>query len=507
MNKESIRKAIELATSIGVALLIAPGAGQASSHREAPAITSMPKVDGTDFYLFRSYEPGREGYVTMIANYLPLQDAYGGPNYFTLDDKALYEIHIDNDGDAREDITFQFRFRNEYQPIALPIGGQQVDIPLRQAGMISQVNDPNSTVRETFTVNVMRGDRRGGRGQALTNVENGSEVFDKPLDNIGEKTFGAGDGYAQYAWKHAYNVNMPGCPDAGKLFVGQRKDPFGVPLGRIFDLINLNPLGPTVNGNANDLDDKNVTSFVVEMPINCLTNGSESVIGAWTTASIRQGRLQNPEPQGYGDTTRDGGAWSQVSRLGMPLVNEVVIGLGDKDRFNASRPKDDAQFARYVTHPTLPALIQILFPSAPAPTKFPRTDLVAAFLTGLKLSDGTVVNQPANVTPSEMMRLNTAIAPTPMARQNNLGVAGNDLAGFPNGRRPGDDVVDIELRVAMGALCALTGSNDMLGVGCSPADAPAGAAPITDGVDTNAGQFYGTFPYLGAPLPGSSLGH
>ncbi len=476
---------------------------QASSHREAPFITSVPKVDGTDFYLFRSYEPGREGYVTMVANYLPLQDAYGGPNYFALDPQALYEIHIDNNGDAREDITFQFRFQNELKDIALTIGGQSVPIPLTQAGGIADVNPGTLNVRETYTVDVVRGDRRGGQRAAVTGA-NGQRRFDKPADNIGDKTYGGADRYPEYAWKHRYDVNVPGCSGAGQMFVGQRKEPFAVALGRIFDLINLDPLGPPVGGNENKLATKNITSLILEVPISCLTNGSEPVIGGWTTASLRQGRLLDPTPRpGYASTSREGGAWTQVSRLGMPLVNEVVIGLRDKDRFNGSQPKDDGQFATYVTNPTLPALVQTLFPSAPAPTKFPRSDLVAAFLPGIKLKDGTNVNQPAGVTPSEMLRLNTAIPPTPAANQNKLGVAGGDLAGFPNGRRPGDDVVDIELRVAMGALCTLSGPTDTLNVGCTPADAPAGGAPITDGVDTNASMFYATFPYLVAPIPGS----
>jgi hypothetical protein len=171
-----------------------------------------------------------------------------------------------------------------------------------------------------------------------------------------------------------------------------------------------------------------------------------------------------------------------VSRLGAPLVNEVVIGLKDKDRFNASKPKDDAQFLNYVTHPTLPALIELLF-SVPAPTQFPRTDLIAAFLTGL---DG--LNKTA--TPAEMLRLNTAIAPKPAQDQSNLGALGGDLAGFPNGRRPGDDVVDIELRVAMGALLP-------------PASAPAGTLPFTDGAYVDSSFFAVTFPYLKTPIPGS----
>jgi hypothetical protein len=182
----------------------------------------------------------------------------------------------------------------------------------------------------------------------------------------------------------------------------------------------------------------------------------------------------------------------------MPLVNELVIGLKDKNRFNSSKPEDDAQFADYVTNPSFPFLIQALFPSAPAPTLFPRADLVAAFLTGINTSATGNLNQPANVVASEMMRLNTAIAPTPKAAQNNLGVVGGDLAGFPNGRRPGDDVVDIELRVAMGKLISA-------GLFGSPNQAPAGEAPLTDGALVNASFFDDTFPYLTTPIPGAPI--
>jgi hypothetical protein len=182
----------------------------------------------------------------------------------------------------------------------------------------------------------------------------------------------------------------------------------------------------------------------------------------------------------------------------MPLVNEVVIGLKDKNKFNASEPKDDGQFADYVTNPTLPALLELLFGGAgvKAPTNFPRTDLVAAFLTGV-----TGLNQPANVKASEMVRLNTSIAPTPGDAQNRLGVLGGDNAGFPNGRRPGDDVVDIELRVAMGVLCTVPGVNTA--VGCKATDAPAGSLKYTDGAFVSSAFFANEFPYLRAPLKGS----
>ncbi|MEZ5658862.1 MAG: DUF4331 domain-containing protein [Burkholderiaceae bacterium] len=487
--------------ALAVTLALSSLPAGASSHREAPMISGLPRVDATDFYMFRSYEPGRENMVTFLANYLPLQDAYGGPNYFRLDPDALYEIHVDNNGDAREDITFQFRFENLLQGISLNIGGQDVQIPLTQAGPVTSVDAASLNVREHYRVSVVRGGRRSSDVGALTTTVGGTE-FAKPVDNIGGKTFGS-LAYDGYAAQHIYDVTIPNCTDPGRVFVGQRKDPFAIPLGKVFDLINLNPLGAESGGNTDDLADKNVTTLALEVPIACLTNGSEPVIGAWTTASLRQGRVIDPKPaNGLARAAYHGGAWTQVSRLGMPLVNEVVIGLGDKDRFNASHPSDDAQFAAYVTNPTLPALIELLFPSAPAPTNFPRTDLVAAFLTGLKLADGTVVNQPANVTAAEMLRLNTAIAPTAAASQSNFGVAGNDLAGFPNGRRPGDDVVDIALRVVMGALCTLSGAGDTLAVGCTPGDAPAGGAPITDGVRTDSTQFGAAFPYLNTPLSG-----
>jgi len=457
----------------------------------------MPKVDGTDFYMFRSYEANRQNFVTLIANYQPDQGPYGGPNYFVMDPDALYEIHLDTNGDAVEDLTFQFRFSNTLRDIQLPIGGASVSIPLVQAGQISAPNQATSNLRETFTLNMVRGDRRTGQVQAVTKSD-GTAVFDKPTDNIGNKTFGGPTGYATYAAQFLYNVNIPGCATPGKVFVGQRQDPFAVALGQIFDLINLNPLGPP-NGNVNTLAGRNVTTLALEVPIACVATGGSPIIGGWTSASVRQGRLiASPPKSGYDTTALDGGAWAQVSRLGMPLVNEVVIGLKDKDKFNSSKPKDDGQFATYVTNPTLPALIQTLFPSAPAPTNFPRTDLVAAFLTGI-----SGLNQPTNVKASEMLRLNTSIAPTIKANQSNLGVAGGDNAGFPNGRRPGDDVVDIELRVAMGALCVLTGASDALKVGCKPSDAPAGGAALTDGALQSPAQFPDVFPYINTPVPGA----
>jgi hypothetical protein len=476
------------------AAIVAPAA-QASSHREAPFITKQPKVDATDFYMFRSYEPGREAFVTLIANYVPLQDPQAGPNYFAMDPDALYEIHVDNNGDAKEDISFQFRFQNTNKDTKLTVGGKQVAIPLViNGGAIDGPNAAGLNVRETYTVSVVRGDRRSGTRSAVTGT-NGVASFDKPADNIGNKSI---PNYAAYAAKHVYQVNIPGCGTPARMFVGQRKDPFVVNLGETFDLINIKAPATEFAAGAeraakDDLAGKNVTSIELEVAAACLTAGADPVIGGWTTASMRQARLLNPAPGTGSAASKEGGAWTQVSRLGMPLVNEVVIGLKDKDRFNHSKPSGDGQFADYVTNPTLPALVEVLYGSAgaKAPTNFPRNDLVAAFLTGVK-----GLNQPAKVTASEMLRLNTAIAPAAQGAQKRLGVIDGDNAGFPNGRRPGDDVVDIALRVVMGKLCTLN-------LGCAPADAPAGGLHFTDGAYLDDSFFGNAFPYLKTPLAGS----
>jgi hypothetical protein len=454
-------------------------------------------VDGTDFYMFNSYEEGRSGYVTLIANYLPLQDAYGGPNYFTLDPDAFYRIHVDNDGDGTEDITFQFRVAQQLRDIQLPVGGKNVSIPLINAGPVSGQpgqRSPSLNVAESYTLSVIRGgvDSSGRQAQFVTQPFGGSR-FGKPVDNIGQKSI---PDYASYAAGFVWDFNFPGCGNAqGRVFVGQRKDPFAVNLGEIFDLVNIeNPLGPR-DAEPDALADKNVTTFALEVPVQCIRRGNNPTLGGWTTAALPRNRTLTNSPTFQNPATENGN-YVQVSRLGMPLVNEVVIGLKDKNKFNASKPTGDAQFADYVTNPTLPELLEILFGAAGvrAPNNFPRTDLVAAFLTGIP-----GLNQLGG--PSEMMRLNTSIPALPAAQQSNLGLLGGDNAGFPNGRRPGDDVVDIELRVAMGVVC-----HAFPGVFCSPADAPSGNLPFTDGTLQDASQFDSTFPYLRTPLPGSPNG-
>lgn len=532
----SKRNKLARMTLVALAAAGSAGLGLAASHREAPFITTSPKVDATDFYMFRSYEGvapngsgGRGDYVTLIANYQPLQDPYGGPNYFQLDANALYEIHVDNNGDAAEDLTFQFRFNNKLNDIALPVGGKNIAIPLIQAGPVAGV-DANLNVTESYTVSVVRGDRRKGPASAVTK-SGGATAFEKPVDYIGVKTLGDAAAYAAYAARHIHEVKIPGCAagkDMGRVFVGQRQEGFAVNLGPIFDLVNA-PLTVITNpaninaAAANSIQDKNVTSIALEVHKDCLTAGSEPVIGGWTTASLRQARLLSGAPAaGLQASEKAGGPWVQVSRLGQPLVNEVVIGLKDKDGFNASKPKGDAQFLDYVTHPTLPPLLGLVLAgnaAGLAPTNLPRTDLATVFLTGI-----TGVNKPATVTPSEMLRLNTAIAPVPFASQNRLGIvgslktmpAGTDLAGFPNGRRPKDDVVDIALVAMLGGLCMANGDTDALKLNsipgvpgvtsaCKPSSVPAGAASLDvhDAVDQAAVPLLAGFPYLNTPLPGA----
>ncbi len=471
--------------STALVMVLGTVSALASSHREAPLITHTPKLDCTDFYMFGSYEPGRSNYVTFVANYLPLQDGYGGPNYFQLAENAVYEMHVDNDGDSREDLTLQFRFQNTLRTFGLeigPAGNRRTNaVPVLAVGQITAGNNGALLVDQTYTLNLIRGNRRTGTSTPILNPKDGTPHFTKPQDNVGNKTF---PNYEAYANQYIYEVALPGTDKKGKVFVGQRKDPFVVNLGETFDLINIStsPLGPE-NANTDSLADKNVTSLIVELPKGfLLADPSQPVLGAWSTASTVQGDV-----------------YTQVSRLGMPLVNEVVIGVKDKNKFNASEPKDDVtNFIDYITHPTLPAIIELLYKDAGAiaPTLFPRSDLVAVFATGV-----TGLNQPTGGAPGEMQRLNTAIAATPRNLQNNLGVIAGvskgvldaskaDLAGFPNGRRPGDDVIDIALRVVMGKLL-------------TPDVAPAGDAPFTDGATVRAAAFDDAFPYIRPPIAGS----
>jgi hypothetical protein len=447
-------------------------------------IAGMPKLDGTDFYMFRSYEAGRSAYVTILSNYIPVQDPDGGPNFYDLDANGAYRVNLDTTGSGNSDLQFQFRFNNVVQGLTVDANGKSVAVPLINIGPVDAAGK-NLNVKQSYTLLV----GRAGQFTPVQNLTLNGTAFYKPADNIGMKSI---KDYAAYAQQFIYEISIPGCAIPGRVFVGQRKEGFVVNLAGIFDLVNLNPAGPR-DADANSLKNKNVTSLALEVPISCVARSGQPIIGGYTSADIAV-----PAP----------GTWTQVSRVGMPLVNEVVIGLPDKDKFNASVPGNDAQFLNYVTNPSLPTLLNVLFGNAAVVPDSPRNDLVAVFLTGVK-----GINQPPNVNPSEMLRLNTSTPPTAPAAQNDLGVLGGDLAGFPNGRRPYDDVVDITLRAAEGALCGVAGS-----CGKETAD-PNHGAPYTDGsrsAGPDAAHLHVTgaispgdtyldeFPYLSTPIPGSA---
>jgi hypothetical protein len=491
-NRTLVSSGLVLATLAALGTSLVSGDADASSHREAPFITKNPKIDGTDFYMFKSYETGRAGFVTLIANYIPLQNQYGGPNFFSMDPEALYEIHLDNTGDAKQDITFQFRFQGALAATKIPVGNKMVAIPLINSGPVSGdgVAAPtNANLSETYTVQMLKGDRATGTVTDVVSASNAAvKTFRKPLDYIGQKSFGSPATYEAYARKHIFEVKLDGCATNARVFVGQRKETFAVNLGVIFDLVNIDALGlgavaqplsdildPTKSNRAkfpNPIANSNVTSIELELPIACVTGTAKAgaaadagkIIGGWSTASVRQARVINPGPS-FAKPTVEGGAWAQVSRLGFPLVNEAVIGLPDKDKFNSSMPNDDlTNFADYVTNPTLPALLEILFGAAGyAAPAVPRDDMVAAAVTGV-----SGVNMPVGGGAGEMQRLNVAFAPKALKDQFALGAAGCFLGpivpttnpygidtanaacdpnGFPNGRRPLDDVTDIILSV------------------------------------------------------------
>jgi hypothetical protein len=554
---------MRLRTIIGVlsfgALVAVPQLAEASSHREAPFVSKNPKVDGTDYYAFESYETGRTGFVTLIANYQPLQDAYGAPNYFGLDTDALYEIEIDNNGDGVEDLTFQFQFSTELggtnnTGFALNIGPmgatKSVPVSFYNVGLIPNMgntaNSANLNVIETYTVNLVEGPRRTGTVKPIANPAGGM-TFTKPADNVGAKSFNVSgaatpvNAYAQYANNFIYkNVVIPGCSAAdaneAKIFVGQRAESFAVNLGPTFDLIDA-PASIVTGGGVkanyaavpNPIAAKNVTTIAIEVPRDCITeSATQPVIGTWTTAAVHQARIINPAAT-YKQPSYEGGAWTEVSRLGNPLVNEVVIGIPDKDSWNSTEPSNDvANFGTYVEYPTLPAIIDIIFGTDFQPTVFPRTDLVAAFLTGLSPVNSfpAAVDGGPKVIPAETIHLNTNTEgllaslnitgklPTAPASQNRLGAAlctskgaiapstltpyapltSCDPFGFPNGRRPIDDVVDLALDVVEGFL--LPSGN--------PAYSGANAVFFTDGVDQAATTFLPTFPYLNTPTQGAN---
>lgn len=430
------RRTLAALAALGLTALavpaLAPNSATASSHREAPAIAGFPQYDNTDVYAFVS--PDKPDSVTMIANWIPFEEAAGGPNFYPFATDARYEINIDNDGDAKRDLTYRWTFTSTYA---------SKDTFLLNTGQVDSLADPDLNFWQSYQLLEIHWAADGTQ----TSVQEIAHHLPVAPSNVGKASM---PNYQKLRDGAVKSVSGD-----IKLFAGQADDAFYLDL-RVFDLL----YGGDQSEVGNDtLAPYNVNTIAIQVPKSRVTSDGDPVIGIWSTTSRRNAS----------------GEYVQVSRLGMPLVNEVVVPVKDKDRFNASKPSGDAQFQSYVTNPEVPRLIEKIYKiKAPAT---PRQDLVQAFLTGIP-----GLNQPKNVTASEQLRLNTSIAPT--ASPKRLGALEGDKAGFPNGRRLTDDVVDITLQVAEGELA---GSANDLG----------------DAVNANDTSFGNSFPYVALPKAGS----
>jgi hypothetical protein len=455
-----------------------------SSHREAPEISQDPVADSTDTYAFVS--PNKPDTVTILTNYIPLEDPPGGPNFFEFGEDVLYSIYIDNDGDGLPEIEYQFRFTTKLR---------NPDTFLYNTGPITGLGSKSWNRRQFYDVSRVDYSKHNGHRPKPKVVAQG---LASPPCNIGPRST---PNYPNLATAATHNLN-----GGGKVFAGQRNEGFFVDLGSIFDLGDLRPLqnlhliatSPTMAVDATAT--LNVHTIALQIPIKKLTRdgsvpsdpmSAKAVLGIWGGASRRKTRVINPA----NDEFSESGPWVQVSRLGNPLFNEVVVPMGQKDRWNALDPVDDKQFAKYVEHPELGKLLPVLYPGVfpnLAAYKKKRVDLVAILLTGIP--EGVVPGFQNNTgsTLADMLRLNVAIPPT-NSNPSPLGLIGGDAAGFPNGRRVFDDIVSIELRAVAGVTYALVDSS-------YKPDAAAGQ--LTQGLTPPAHRYQTTFPYLGPPLSG-----
>jgi hypothetical protein len=448
-----------------------------SSHREAPEISKDPVADSTDVYAFVS--PDKPDTVTLIANYIPLQEPAGGPNFYEFGDDVLYGIHIDNNGDGQADISYEFRFSTQVL---------DENTFLYNTGPIEAIDSPNFNRRQFYDLTVV-----SGRSQRTV----GTHLACPPC-NIGPLST---PNYNTVAGQAIHNLG-----NGITVFAGQRAEAFYVDLGSIFDLADLRPfealhttfgLPVTLSAAAgvNDTNDLNVHSIAIQVPISAVTIKGHPSIGVWTTASRQSATFWD------GDRGQNvsSGPWRQVSRLGNPLVNEVINPMGKKDLWNTLPPSDDKLFAQYVAHPELAALLPTLYPgvfpelAALVKAGTARADLEAILLTGIPSGIIPGFTNYTGPVLADMLRLNTSIPPT--AKPNILGLIGGDAAGFPNGRRVFDDVVTVEIRAIAGAILPLVDKT-------YTADAAAGE--ITDGLTpaSVSSPTTGTFPYLGEPYSG-----
>ena len=471
---------IVLAIAAMLATALIPSVVQGSSHREAPLISEDPTADNTDLYAWRTDNDT----VTIVANFIPLEEPAGGPNFSNFSENVLYQIKVDNTGDARPDVTYQFRF--DTKTAESDLFGESFlfnDFPLETAG------DPDQLLTQSYTV---RRVAAGRSRQVGTGVVPPTKIGPRSTPNYGA----------------IRNSAISELTNGGRAFAGPRDDAFFVDLGSIFDLGGLRPFNgahlipraaePGVDG----VGGYNTHTITIQVPITDLTGtanvpafGSrDAVIGIWATASRRQTTvLRSGTAQGSGD-------WVQVSRLGNPLINEVVIPLAKKDKWNATQPRDDEQFIEYYQEPALARIANAVYEPIVDARTTDRRDLVAILLTGLKLPDGTPFTFTGN-RPADMLRLNVAVEPC-TADCSVLGVMGGDLAGFPNGRRLTDDVTDIEIRAVLDGYGSFI--NGLFG-DLTPNNSPNNL--LGDGVNENDVPFLSTFPYQADPSSGYAHGH
>jgi Domain of unknown function (DUF4331) len=484
------RKALKIAPLLAAAAAatVIPTFAGGSSHREAPGISQDPTADNTDVYAFVS--PDKPNTATLVANFVPFEEPAGGPNFFSFSDNVRYQIKVDNTGDGNEDIAYRFRFKTTYKnPDSFLYNGGKVTFdPATRSYTNLNVVQTYDLTKVTF--------RPNGKVKSIRVI--GRNLLTPP-NNVGPKST---PDYGILA-----NAAIHPLAGGGLVFAGQRDDPFFVDLGSTFDLINIDAPGrPGIGfgdqgGGDDGLTGYNTHTIAIQVPKSELTrNGANptdpastaSVVGVYATAE----RLV-PAANTTGVGPRVTLKWRQVSRLGNPLVNEVVIPLGKKDRWNATDPADEAKFLKHYTNPELAAAINALFPGAVNAPTTNRQDLVAVLLKGLPPGNPTglvtqIGNDPAI---ADLLRLNLAIPPA--AAPSRLGALAADAQGFPNGRRLADDIVDIEERAVAGVLAPVFGL---------PAPT-ANAGKLGDGVDTNDQAFLPTFPYVASPLSGFDVKH
>ena len=446
-----------------------PGTAQAASHREAPLISLDGPADISDFFMFRSYEPGNEDKVALIMNVNPGSEPSSGPNYYNFDPSVTYAFHVDNDRDGRaDDVTVEFKFRTEIRGTV-----ENADLFLSYLGgagpfaPITALDGPGSEglgLRQRYDVTLVRGHHRTRIARGLIAVPS----------NVGPRTMPDYDALA------AQGVFEP--TPGVKVFAGQRQDPFYIDLGGVFDTFNFRRPVPALtpaedaNDNLNPfgvdmLSGFNVSTIALEVPAMMFTGGSSN-IGAY--ASTSRPRAQVAERMGL---RGNHGGTTQVQRLANPLINETIIGTEDKDEWNSREPEEELRFRDYYVNPRLALALQLVF-GVPAATT-DREDLVNLLLK----------YEPSDRRLSELLRLNLGVPPTPLAAQRRMTVLADtpDFAGWPNGRRPKDDVTDIAVRVVGGPNYT--------------------AARIGDGVNTDDQALSSSFPFLGTPADGRNRQH